>query len=153
KHRPKNFFPGDGHIVLYVAEDSRLDKESFAAVKRNAIPSGDQLRAFILTRFDVAEHGLHLLLAHDRSHAGFWIKRIRWLHFLRPRHQLFGEFVANFAFDEQARAGVADLAFSVKNSVDRATDCPLEVRVGTNDVGRFSTELEGYALQRIGGGP
>ncbi len=69
QHRTEDFFLRNLHVVFDFAEDRGLNEKAFAAVYRNTVSARDQLRAFLLAGFDVAENSLHLLLAHDRAHA------------------------------------------------------------------------------------
>jgi len=110
----------DLHVIVYAAEDCRLDEESPATVDGYAIPAGDQLGTLFFPGFDVSQNGLHLLLADNRTHSGFGIKRIAGLQPLRPRDQLFHKLILNFALYEQSRAGVANLALAIENAVNRA---------------------------------
>ncbi len=142
QHRTEDFFLSDLHVILHATENRGLNKESLAAVHADAISTRNQLRAFLLACLDVAEHGLHLLLADDCAQARFRIERIGGLHLLGASDQLFEEFVLDFAFDEQPRACVADFALAVEDSGDRALDRVVDIGIGENDVGRFAAELE-----------
>src|SRR5207302_2027238 len=91
KDWPKDLFPRDLHLVLHVAEDRGLDKESFVAIYRHAIATGYQLRAVALSRFYETKNSFHLLLADDRTETSFGIARVRGTHLRRAGHQLLGE--------------------------------------------------------------
>src|SRR5579864_4248088 len=78
--RPKDLFLRDLHVVLHVAEDRWLDKESLASIDRRAISARDQLRALALPRLDETKNGFHLFLADDRTETRLKIEWVRGTH-------------------------------------------------------------------------
>ena len=55
-------------------------------------------------------------------------------------------------FHKQTRAGVAALAFAIKDSGDGALHRAIQIRVSKYDVGRFTAQLQRHSLQIVGGG-
>src|SRR5204862_115589 len=78
--------------------------------------AGDERRAFLLRRLDVAQVGLELLLRRNRAKSRLRIHRISGRHLLRARSDLVDEFVLDRFVDEQPRSGRADLALAVNDA-------------------------------------
>src|ERR1051326_2653395 len=149
KNRTKDLFARDLHVVLHVTENRGLDEESLVSIDGDAMTAGHQLRPVLLSGIDEVQHGLHLFLADDCAEARLWIERIRGTHLGSAGDQLLSELVFQLGFQKQAGAGIADLAFTVKNSVDGAFDCVVHFSVSENYVGRFASEFEGHAFERV----
>src|SRR6185437_334964 len=63
KHRTKNLFARNGHVILHVVENSRLHKIAFTIAELRAGASGDEFCSLSFSLFYVAEDFLHLRLA------------------------------------------------------------------------------------------
>src|SRR6202022_2853884 len=66
--RTEDLLARDLHLSVDLREYRGLDEITVRQLTARALPTGRDLRAFLLTRVDVAEHPLQLLLGHKRTH-------------------------------------------------------------------------------------
>src|SRR5262249_9732487 len=64
----------------------------------------------------------------------------------------FDKFGVDLLFDQDAAAGRADFALIDEDAEQGPVHCGFPVGIGKENVGRFATEFERYALEGVGGG-
>ncbi len=71
EHGPENLFLRDGHAIVDVGEDRRLDVKALLEARRTAA-AGDELGALFLALVDVAQHRVALVLRTRAARAWSW---------------------------------------------------------------------------------
>src|ERR1700720_317014 len=150
QHRPEDLFSRHGHVVVDAVEDGRLHEPALAADARRLAAVGDP-RALAPADVDVTQHALALLGRHQRAEARLGVERIARDQAAGALHQALDQLVVDLLLDEQARAGGAYLTLAVKDAVVGALHRSVEIGVGEDDVRRLAAQLEGDALDGVGG--
>src|SRR6185312_5995142 len=149
-HGSENFLAGDGHFVLHIGEDGRLNE---VAAVPDASAAANELRAFGAAGIDVAHHPVKLGLIDLRALFGGRIEGIADAAFLGAGGAFLDELIVDLLLNENARPGAAALTVIKEEAEVGSFDRFVDIRIGEHDVGALAAELESDALQvRFRGG-
>src|SRR5580704_10436361 len=141
----------DSHIIVHVVEYGRLNEAALPIADGCASASRDEFGALGFPLFDIAQNGLHLLLADEGAEARYGVHGIDRLHFLDPIDEFFHEGIFDFALDKKAGASRADFSFAVKNADGRTSHGSFQIGIRKNNIWRFAAEFERYMLECVHG--
>ena len=108
--------------------------------------------ALLLAQLDVVEDLVELLLGDLGALLGLGVERVADDAALGLLGEPLDELLVDLRLDEQPAAGRAALAAVEVDGVEGAGDGGVHVGVGEDDVGALAAQLEGGALQGVGGG-
>lgn len=98
EHRAEDLFAENGHFRGHIIENGGFDKQPIPG--GNRVAAGEQGGTLIFSLFDIAEHGLVVLLSNNRANLGVFIQRIAAAYFLRAFNQLLAEILMDRTFNQ-----------------------------------------------------
>jgi len=152
----EDLFLEDAHLVV-AGEDGGLNVVAIGQItfEVKLLAAGEALCAFCFTDGDVLEDLLLLILRGLWAHLRGWVERVANLDLGDTRYGAFDELVEDGLVHEGTRGAGADLAL-VEGEEGKAFDGLVEEviilvhDVGHEDVGGFSTQLQGLRNDGLG---
>src|SRR5262249_27444724 len=129
--RAKDLILGDGHVILDVVKNGRLDEVALVA---DAITADDQLAALVLSDFHIAKDLIELFLGDLRALLGILIERITDAPLFGLLGEAIDKFAMYFLFYKESAAGRAALPAVEIDGVKRTGHGIAQVGVGENHV-------------------
>lgn len=127
------------HIIFYVSEDGRLHE---VALVTNTSSTGGESGTLFLSGGDVAENLVELILVDLRTLASVGVHRVTDNTFLGQLGAALNDFSIDLLFYKHTRAGNAALALVQEQSQVSLLHGVFNVRIGEDDVRRFTTKFE-----------
>lgn len=145
-HGAEDFFLGDGHAVVDLAEQGWV-VELAAVFVDQGVAAKSKLCSFGLAEGDVALNGIDLFLVDDRAHASGWVERVAGFPVAGFFFHLVQKFIVDAALYQQAGAGGAGLAAVVEASNGGPFRSFFQIGIGEHNVGAFTAEFEEGAFE------
>ena len=152
-HRAEDFLAHDGHGIRAIGEHGGGDVGALGIVAITDARAADQQACTLAAALlDVAEHAVHMRVAHQRAKVGGVIQRIAEADALDALQHLGLEARLQHAWHEHAGAVGAHLAGAVEVGHHRDVGGAVEVGVFEHDQGRLAAQLHGHFLEAGAGG-
>lgn len=136
KHRTKNLFLRDPHVVANVGKHRRRHEVAFRqGPLRQSLAAGDGAGSLLFAEAEIAAHALELLLRYQRADLRLRIEPIADPEVLAEGSDPLGEFVIDFLLDEKPCAGAAYLTGIGEHGHGGAGHGRLDVGIREHDVG------------------
>src|ERR1700730_8936943 len=147
--RPENLFARDAGTVVKIVKDGGFDIVAFGKLLGTSATSCEL--AFFLSDFLIGADAVVLVLADQWSHFRITIEGGTELYGFGLRGHGIDKFLVDRLLYKNTAARGTDFALINEDAEERAVDGGFKIRVGKENVGRFSAEFESYAFDRIGG--
>ena len=147
KHRSKNFFLGDFHIVSDIGEHGGLYVPTLVEIGRSATTGYDP-STFGYARFKETHHSIPLTSSDEWPDLTF---DVEWVtHFQCPhcRSQRFDYFVVTLTANQNTALRSTNLTVIHNSRLNKLTHhCFVKIYVVKHNGRRFTTEFKSYSLE------